>query len=297
MKNFLKLACAASITGLVFSSCSKLDQDAVHAPKVQNNISQIPLEPAKYTISSVGVSPREELNLFTFHENPDGSLQVATQLTGETGSSSGQLSFNVIKSENQVAFVNSGKPSDTVFVAYLNEDGKVRAVKQGNAPDENFLPSSFYYENGKLSRLEVLFGKMKISSEFSYDSKGNLIKIKEFSNLDDETVTTVFGYDYTGTAGSQFYFELPTGFINNSFALLEYVGLFPELQPKNLRTSVKKSDAYSETTVKYGNHKISPNGQLLGYDIVDDKGNSLRNHSIEWKTAGVDDALASAAKQ
>lgn len=288
MKNLLKLACATALTGLVLQSCSKMDQDLVQAPKIQNPEAMIELQPAKYSISSVGVFPKEELNVFSLFQHPDGSTQITTQLTGETGSSSEQLSFNVIKSASQIAFVNAGTPSDTVFVAYLNEDGKVRSVKQGNSPDDNFLPSNFYYQNGRLSKLEVLHGKMMISSEFSYDSKGNLSKIKEFSNLDGESVTTSYGYDHNSTASSQFYFDLPTGFINNSFAILEYAGLFPELQAKNLRTSIKKSDSYSETTVLFANHKLSLNGQLLGYDMVDDEGNVLRNHSIEWKTKSQD---------
>lgn len=288
MKKFFPLACVIALAGIGFQSCNKMDAGLVQSPASNlNEVPQVQSQPEELIISSVGVIPKEEFMVFKMFTGEDGNTQITTELASAGGYADNLLSFNIIRSASQVAFVDAGKASDTVFIAYLNDEGKVRAVKQGNAANENFLPGNFYYKNGKLSKLEVLHGKTMVGSEFEYDSRGNISTIREFSNLDNETVTTNFGYDLSKSATSQVYFEMPSGFINNGFVLLEYAGLFPELQPKNLRTSVKKKDSYSETETLIGNHTLGLNGAVTGYDIVDEHGNVLRAHRISWKNGKI----------
>jgi len=66
---------------------------------------------------------------------------------------------------------------------------------------------------------------------------------------------------------------------------LQYIGLFPELQPVNLRTSTKVTwgNNYLAYQMNIGNHQVDGQGKLVSYDVMSPGSEQAISHyNINW---------------
>lgn len=277
MNKTFSLTCLVAII-VASVSCTKMDQDLdMTAAAAGIAVQRSGFQATEFLSSSVGVIPREQQTIFS--AGADGS--IAAYLLREEGLATVRLIR--IESEGQVAFTSAAKPSDTVLVAYFNSEGRVASVKQGDAADFNFLPANFYYKNGRLSNYDMDQDAVLTKAEFSYDQRGNIVRISEKTG-EESLAVTEYSYDPYNRAAAQVYQEV-SGTFNNSFALLQYAGYFPELNPSSLRTRTRVvwDGDYEVYNLRLANHKKDLNGLLTSYDIVDEDNNVLRTHLVSWK--------------
>ena len=239
-------------------------------------------------ISSFGYSnpaiPQQ--SIFTNHYDPSGrSLEV------EAGMFSGGVVFSNITLSLKwvnggVAFVNANAQQDTILIASFNKKGRVDKIIAGNKPNGNFLPTSFDYDKNGLRAMYITLAGNTLTSYFNYDPEGNLISIADAPSTSVSIPGKVeYTYDPHQKANDQFYFDEPRGFSWNSFSLLQYIGLFPELQPQNLRTSTKVmwGNNYQAYHMNIVNQQLDANGKLVSYDVASPGSNTTISHyNINW---------------
>lgn len=201
------------------------------------------------------------------------------------GGISSTIILNVITSGQSIAFVNAASPADTVLVATLNGRGKVEKIVAGNKPDFMFLPTTFEYNNDRITAMHITLGNNTTTSNFFYDSKGNN------TSIEDEPTSSVpvpgkVVYEYSNQkASQQFYLDEPRGFSWNSFSLLQYAGLFPELNPSSLRTSTKVlwGNNYQAYHRNIASHQLDGNDNLTSYEVVDPStGDVISKYNLAW---------------
>jgi hypothetical protein len=165
-----------------------------------------------------------------------------------------------------VAYIKSGS-ADTVLVASLNAQGRPVNVVAGNAPDPGYLPTSFEYENNRLSAMKVSLAGNLLVSRFSYDARNNCTLIQDEPRPGEIPGRVEYSYE-NKKAAQQVYLDEPRPFSWNTFSLVQFSGMFTELQPSNLRTGVKVwwANNYKVYDVQLINHDVN-NGTLVKYDV------------------------------
>lgn len=201
------------------------------------------------------------------HDPATGRLQQIVAAVYQGGAITSSLTFDVHWSANSVAFIKAGSIADTVLVASLNAQGKPIAVVAGNKPDASYLPTSFEYINNRLSAMRITLAGNQLVSRFSYDNKDNCVLIQ-----DDAQGSIAPGrveYTYSNKkADRQLYFDEPRPFSWNTYSLMQFAGLLPELQPAQLRTGVKVlwPNNYKAYEATISNHDVQ-GGVLRKYDV------------------------------
>jgi len=194
--------------------------------------------------------------------------------------------FNIKWASNGLAFLDANSLSDTVLIAYFDRKGRVEKISAGNAPSQDFLPTTFQYSNNRLSSMGITLAGNVLMSYFDYDQNGNIVSISDAPTTSVPNPGKVeYVYATNEKAKQQFYFDEPRKFSWNSFTLLQYVGLFPELEPVNLRTSTKVNwgNNYQAYYMNITNHQMDQNGKLLNYDIVSPgNGTTISRYNINW---------------
>ncbi|HEX6180735.1 MAG TPA: hypothetical protein VFZ47_05775, partial [Chitinophagaceae bacterium] len=87
----------------------------------------------------------------------------------------------------------------------------------------------------------------------------------------------------------QVYFDEPRGFSWNTFSLMQFAGLLPELQPTTLRTGVKVfwSNNYKVYDVSLGKHQLQ-GGTLQSYEVTTFNGSpSSLPYFTDWQCNGL----------
>ena len=198
--------------------------------------------------------------------------------------------FNIKWASNGLAFIDANSLSDTILIAYFDRKGRVEKISAGNAPNQDFLPTTFQYSNNRLSSMGITLAGNVRTSYFDYDQKGNIVSISDAPTTSVPIPGKVeYVYATNEKAKQQCYFDEPRGFSWNSFTLLQYVGLFPELEPVNLRTSTKVNwgNNYQAYYMNITNHQLDQDGKLLSYDIVSPGGgNTISRYNINWTCNG-----------
>lgn len=155
--------------------------------------------------------------------------------------------------------------ADTVLLAKLDECGR---PVWSFFPEKKYLPevpvTSYYSYNtqGRLSRYESYEGELGTVQQFSYDQRGNLLKIYGGGGAHEFEYT----YDYTKPVakGTVMYAELRTR-RETPMAMLEYLGHI-DLMPRNQRlTSRSWTSDYEFWNFTYGAHVFS-GGRLVSYE-------------------------------
>ncbi len=217
-----------------------------------------------------------------------GKLQQLTAVAYQGGAPTSSHNFDVHWGANSVAFLKAGSSTDTVLVATLNAEGKPVSVTEGNAPDQlNYLPTSFEYNNNRVSAMKITLGGNQLVSRFTYDSKGNCVLIQDDAQGNLTPGRMEFTYD-NKKADQQFYFDEPRGFSWNTFSLMQFAGLLPELQPMYLRTGIKVfwANNYKVYDVSLGNHQVQ-GGVLQSYEVTTFNGSSSSiPYFTDWQCGG-----------
>ena len=198
--------------------------------------------------------------------------------------------FSIKWTSNGLAFLDANALQDTILVALLDRKGRVEKISPGNKPSQDFLPTTFQYSNNKLASMGITLAGNVLTSYFDYDQRGNLISITDAPTTSVPIPGKVeYTYASNQSATNQFYFDEPRKFSWNSFTLLQYIGLFPELDPTSLRTSTKVNwgNNYQAYYMNNTNHQLDQNGRLVSYEIASpSNGSTISHYNINWSCNG-----------
>jgi hypothetical protein len=181
-----------------------------------------------------------------------------------------------------IYLVNMDNPLDTTMKIYLNSKGRVKEC----VGTLGIHYTRFYYDaNDRLRNVERSFGDgFILNDSCEYDSYGNILSITH-SQGSAGRAGNFYQYDYSKKGKRQFYFDEPS--TNNDFALAQYLGLFPELEPVHVRTHVRVGlEVGSALWDKYlAHHQFDAKGRLKQYDIVNNSsGTDLSFQAfVNWK--------------
>jgi len=214
------------------------------------------------------------------------SLQVEAGVFSG-GSIVSNMVFNVVWASNGIAFIDANEQRDTILIATFGRKGRIEKIVPGNKPNFQFVATSFDYNKSQLSAMHTTISSGSFETAyFDYDTKGNLISITDAPTTSVPIPGKVeYGYTTNEKANDQFYFDEPRKFSWNSFSLLQYVGLFPELQPVNLRTSTKVSwgNNYQVYHMNIANQQLDNQGKLVSYDVASPSSGTVVSHfNINW---------------
>ncbi len=281
MKKSLTYGALLAGTAFTLFSCQKVNSIREDLDEKKNKNDLCLISSFSYSNSSV---PSE--TIFTNHYDLSGrSLEV------EAGVYSGgtiftHLNFSVRWTANGIFFLDANAPQDTILFATYDRKGRVQGIFPGNRPNYNFLPTTFEYNNNRVQAMNITLAGNAEASYFDYDQRGNLVSITDAPTTSVPIPGKVeHTYATNEKADDQFYFDEPRKFSWNSFSLLQYVGLFPELQPVNLRTSTKVTwgNNYQAYHMDISNHQIDPKGKLVSYDIMSPGSPTTISHfNINW---------------
>lgn len=194
------------------------------------------------------------------------------------------IKLTVHTNAQQVAFVKHSSNTDTILVAHLDKSGKLLFVRAGNSPDENYLPTSFTYKANRVTEMKIAFNNAEEVALFNYDKKGNLVRILD-KNTSANAARVDYQYHPTLTADAQVYFDEPRRYIWNTFSLMQFAGLLPQLNSTNLRTrtTVTWDDNYLAYDLKLTNHRLDEKKKLISYDVAEPiSGSIISNYVISW---------------
>ena len=199
--------------------------------------------------------------------------------------------FSIKWTGNGLVFLDANALQDTILVAVFDRKGRVESISPGSKATHDFLPTTFQYTNNRLSSMGITLAGNILTSYFDYDGKGNLVSISDAPTTSVPSPGKVeYTYANNKNASAQFYFDEPRKFSWNSFTLLQYIGLFPELQPTNLRTSTKVNwgNNYQAYHMNITNHQMDQNGKLVSYEIASPTGggSSISRYNINWSCNG-----------
>jgi len=254
-------------------SCSKTDISG-DSPEVTN----------KKKADCEVIAFRSNANQYIFKKQIDpatGKLQQITAALYQGGGISKTITLDLHWSSGSVAFIKAGTITDTVLVASLNEQDKPVDVVAGNTPDANYLPTSFEYQNNRLSAMKISLAGNVLVSRFNYDDRNNCTLIQDEARAGEIPGRVEYTYN-NRKADQQVYLDEPRPFSWNTFSLMQFSGMFTELQPANLRTSVKVwwGNNYKAYDVELINHDVST-GTLVRYDVTFPGSTTTLPQSIE----------------
>src|SRR2546430_1656907 len=285
MKKSLRYSGFVAGTAIILFSCQKADtlKDpdlAGKSSKQKKNSCFI----ASFSYSNASVPSQ---TIFKNHYDASGRTTEVDAGVFSGGSVLSTLSLDLKWAAAGIAFTKARTITDTVLFAFVSKKGQVDRIVPGNQPDPQFLSTSFEYEGNQISALHITIAGKTETSYFNYDNKGNPVSITDAPTA-DVAVPGRIEYEYATSekAKQQFYLDEPRKFSWNSFSLLQYIGLFPELQPVNLRTATKVTwgNNYQAYNMKIGNQQLDQEGKLVGYDIIHPQtGNTISHYSVNWK--------------
>lgn len=281
------ILCLIAFCASVFvTGCTKVEMvnaepETLSKPSASN---PIPCQALSFISSSI-MDPSYSVTGFSKSmDAASGQVQLITAGIYSGGGIEDSIALRAVYAKQSIAFVHRDRPADTVLVASLDKKGMVIATRDGNAPDFNFLPTSFSYRNGKISTMKVALNGTSLSSNFSYDKNGNITLIQNVSQYGETPGRIEYSYDASRKAANQVYFDEPRGFSLNTYTLLEYAGLLPT-RPVNLRTAVKVmwEDDYEAYNASLLNHQVDGSGNLIQYEMKNAGGDEVvSRYRINW---------------
>lgn len=281
------ILCLAVSCALVFvTGCTKVemvnaDPETLSKPAVNNTN---PCQALSFTSTSIN-DPSYSVTGFSKSMEPGtGQVQSLTAGIYSGGAIEDSIPFRLIYGNQSIAFIRRDRPADTILVANLDKKGLVTSTRDGNAPDFNYLPTSFSYRNGKISGMKITLNGTQLSSNFTYDKNGNLLLIQNVSQYGETPGRIEYKYDLSRKAANQIYFDEPRGFSLNTYTLLEYAGLLPT-RPSNLRTGVRVmwEDDYEAYNADILNHQVDAAGNLIQYEMKHAGGDeAVSRFQINW---------------
>lgn len=174
--------------------------------------------------------------------------------------------LRVVYNDDEVYLINKADATDTTLKVYLNAHGRPRECI---GKSDFIFRNRFFYHGNRLRAIEFDTPEFSQRDTCEYDSRGNILSISYRDNFSNMRIGYFYQYDYSKKAKQQFYFDEIRD-LNNDFALLQYLGAFPELEPVNIRTHSRLGlEVGSAAWDKYlVNHRIDAKGKLLDYDVA-----------------------------
>jgi len=189
--------------------------------------------------------------------------------------------YLVRHSQKKLLFVDMDNLMDTVMIVQFNAFMRPETIITGG-PLFN-LQIKFFYKNNRLDsiRFSDPFGGYKCE----YDDNGNILAIKQFSLGHGQYVGTFYQYDYSKRIKLQVYHDEAVGEVNFPFVILQYLDLFPELNPKNarIRSRVGLEVGPHISDFILSNHMVDADGKLISYEISTATDPSVGQVNLEWK--------------
>jgi hypothetical protein len=185
---------------------------------------------------------------------------------------------------SQVYLINKESPYDTTLKVFLNAQGRVR---ESIGTSDFIFRNKYYYNGNRLRAVEAFTSFFTRRDTCEYDAHGNILSITDQDIFMGERDGYFFQYDYSKKVKNQFYFDEIRD-LNNDFALLQYLGCFPELEPVHLRTHTRLGLETTAATYDKDliNHTFDAKGKLTGYDVVSFFGGSpslFYKAKLSWK--------------
>jgi hypothetical protein len=283
----------AYVSGLLLASstilfsCKKTDLSSDYEQVVEKKKATCEIASFRYNTGSENGT----VNKYVFQKQNDpvtGKLQKVTAAVYQGGAIINTIMFDVHWNAGSVAFLRAGTTTDTVLFASLNAEGKPVDVVTGNTPDFNYLPTSFEYTNNRLATMKIQNAGRVLVSRYQYDNKDNCVSINDEAQASEIPGRVEYAYD-NKKADQQLYLDEPRPFSWNTFSLMQFSGLFPELQPTQLRTGVKVfwANNYKAYDVQLVNHQVT-DGKLMKYEVNFGGTNTPNAQFIDWQCS--DDA-------
>jgi len=272
----------AFITVITFISCNKVSE-YVSLKKSDKGIYEVASFSGYSGIISYDPDPYGGYGIPvytnpTFSKKFDGQGKVTSAVLpiffhewGRTPRTLDTAEVEISYTSNQMIVSRARKTSEVLMTATFDEHGRIfEATGQG----EIWGTTNFSYEDGRLIAINT--------DPVTYDEQGNVTQIGHDAGYIDPNSYFFMGsgetytYDLTKSATNQWY--LNEGYFGNVFAWLDFLGFFPELQPKNLRISTLSRIMIFPTDFDY-----FPNN--FGRHIIDNKSNltSYNGFEIKWR--------------
>lgn len=153
-----------------------------------------------------------------------------------------------------------------------NAQNQLVSIKEAENFDGELYPyQDFYYENGKLAKISEVFGNKRIFTDFSYDSKGRILKEKKYQ--DDNLVLSTVDYNYTSDKN---YTTKKVIFINDNSRRTE-----DAVFENNIKISEEIDDPNAKISYTY---QYDKNGnEVMKSDLV----TSFDSHYVYGKTGAI----------
>jgi len=264
------LYCLTTLMALFYmTSCTKVQM----AEEQQENLNARSIPVSKSSCEALSFNaqslsdPDYHYSNFTKTVDPATGKITAIEVGVYSGGSISEwVNFHVVYKNKSISLVYADSKSDTALNIKINNEGFAESVTNGNAPNANFLPTKLKYKDGKVIRRNISFNGTELVANFTYDRNGNLILMQDVSLFGEIPGRSEFSYDLSRTSKNQNYFDEPRGFAENSYMVLQYLGLLP-LTPTNIRTAsrVYWEDDYLVSDVKLTDHVVNADGNLVSY--------------------------------
>jgi hypothetical protein len=262
MKKTISCTGLLIVISLLFTTCRKIDwTNIVHGPgKRDCNL-------VAYTLH-VGADVPQPF-LFSKQYNSAGDLTAIDARFNNLLAVEDLFHYRlrIVHDNKKVYLVNQDSPYDTKMTLFFNSHGRVEKA----IGDDVLYSYEFNYKQNRLFSIKWYYHSgLVFIDTCRYDAKGNILSITHPEPSLNDRIGYFYEYDYSKKAKYQFYME-ETRNLHNGFTLLQYLDLFPELAPVNLRTRARNGteNSYYIWQQWMINHQVDAKGRLTGYDVVD----------------------------
>jgi hypothetical protein len=174
---------------------------------------------------------------FLFQKIFDASGKVVREIEMAFNSLT-QLSmyhFMLKEKNNRLLFIDKNNPSDTTIRVAFNSSG--RPERAWTSSTLYNIETRFTYRNNRLdSIIRITFGNPN-GQKCTYDAYGNILSILYYEASVGEFSGSFYTYDYSRKIKHQYYQDEIGR--DHAFVALQYLDLFPELNPKHARTRIR----------------------------------------------------------
>lgn len=292
--NIYRFTSLSTLALILFSSCQK--NNLAPSDTIEEDISKANFKKAcavaqyRFVYGAPGNLQDQIVYNKEFDKNGKSGKITAAVYSG--GAITGMATYKLEFRKNNLSVVRDGT-SDTLFVAEMNSNGKVISTRNGNKPDFQYLPTSFNYSNDRLSMMSIDFAGKQLVTNFNY-SGANVTSIEDVAQGGQTPARIEFQYGTTKVK-QQSYFDEPRKYTWNTFTLLQFLGLFPELDGDALRT---KTTVYWENNYKIYerhlvNHQVDSEGRLLQYAVSSPTdGEISMRYFLDWNCSVANPVVA-----
>ncbi len=262
------------IISVILASCKKFDIDWIKPDKTSE---------WKYVPEVFYEGDR--IRLQSFYQ---GNMPMPYRLFYRTWADD-SLHFNLLWKKDHVVFISENN-IDTLFRAFFNKKNQVvRTIPSSKDLFSDHL--TFEYNNNRVSRITYPFLSDSVEYIFNYDEKGNceLLTMQVIAPLSKDVKYIVdqgiYKYDLSKTLNNQFYFVSNDILLRPTMEVLDFIGLIPGMQSKNLRIKSFLSPYHGQDFQEFSllNHKVDLAGNLIEYTTREDENEFFSTTKIKWK--------------